>query len=80
MPGTSKAGAHVLHGRVDLRSPRWFTESARWLVITGKPNRAVKELKRVARINGKKEEGDKLNVEVKGLDLRDAGLLDGCMT
>ncbi|XP_019352530.1 solute carrier family 22 member 6-A isoform X1 [Alligator mississippiensis] len=42
----------------------WFTESARWLVITGKPNRAVKELKRVARINGKKEEGDKLNVEI----------------
>ncbi|XP_025049337.1 solute carrier family 22 member 6-A-like isoform X1 [Alligator sinensis] len=42
----------------------WFTESARWLVITGKSNRAVKELKRVARINGKKEEGDKLNIEI----------------
>ncbi|XP_061461715.1 solute carrier family 22 member 6-A-like [Rhineura floridana] len=43
----------------------WFAESARWLVIAGKPDLAVKELKRVARINGKHNAGDKLNTEVK---------------
>ncbi|XP_054832380.1 solute carrier family 22 member 6-A-like [Eublepharis macularius] len=41
----------------------WFTESARWLVIVGKLDQAVKELKRVARINGKEEAGDKINIE-----------------
>nr|XP_023968760.1 solute carrier family 22 member 6-B-like [Chrysemys picta bellii] len=42
----------------------WFAESARWLVIAGRPDEAVKQLQRVARINRKKEEGDKLNIEV----------------
>ncbi|XP_065409080.1 solute carrier family 22 member 6-A-like [Chrysemys picta bellii] len=42
----------------------WFAESARWLVIAGRPDEAVKQLHRVARINRKKEEGDKLNIEV----------------
>nr|XP_005314845.1 solute carrier family 22 member 6-B-like [Chrysemys picta bellii] len=42
----------------------WFAESARWLVIAGRPDEAVKQLQRVARINWKKEEGDKLNTEV----------------
>ncbi|XP_077185470.1 solute carrier family 22 member 6-A-like [Paroedura picta] len=41
----------------------WFAESARWLVMVGKLDRAVKELKRVAKINGKKEAGDKLSTE-----------------
>lgn len=54
-----------------LLLPRWFAESARWLVIAGRPDQAVKELKRVAKINRKKEEGDKLNIEVR-LDLREA--------
>nr|XP_048714756.1 solute carrier family 22 member 6-B-like isoform X3 [Caretta caretta] len=45
-------------------SDRWFAESARWLVIAGRPDEAVKQLKRVARINRKKEEGNKLNIEV----------------
>uniref|UniRef100_A0A8C3IHL2 Major facilitator superfamily (MFS) profile domain-containing protein n=1 Tax=Chrysemys picta bellii TaxID=8478 RepID=A0A8C3IHL2_CHRPI len=49
----------------------WFVESARWLVIAGRPDEAVKQLQRVARINRKKEEGDKLNTEVR-LDLREA--------
>uniref|UniRef100_A0A8C3FV31 Major facilitator superfamily (MFS) profile domain-containing protein n=1 Tax=Chrysemys picta bellii TaxID=8478 RepID=A0A8C3FV31_CHRPI len=47
-----------------LLLPRWFAESARWLVIAGRPDEAVKQLQRVARINQKKEEGDKLNTEV----------------
>ncbi|XP_053891217.1 solute carrier family 22 member 6-A-like [Malaclemys terrapin pileata] len=34
----------------------WFAESARWLVIAGRPDEAVKQLQRVARINRKKEE------------------------
>nr|XP_005314877.1 solute carrier family 22 member 6-A-like [Chrysemys picta bellii] len=42
----------------------WFAESACWLVIAGRPDKAVKQLRRVARINRKKEEGDRLNIEV----------------
>ncbi|XP_054664250.1 solute carrier family 22 member 6-A-like isoform X2 [Grus americana] len=42
----------------------WLTESARWLVMVGKSHQALKELQKVARINGKKEEGDKLDIEV----------------
>lgn len=48
--------------------PRWLTESARWMVMVGKSQQALKELQKVARINGKKEEGDKLDIEVRGSD------------
>uniref|UniRef100_A0A8C0G2D5 Major facilitator superfamily (MFS) profile domain-containing protein n=1 Tax=Chelonoidis abingdonii TaxID=106734 RepID=A0A8C0G2D5_CHEAB len=41
----------------------WFTESARWLATAGKLNQALKEMQKVARINGRKEEGDKLSIE-----------------
>ncbi|XP_067328515.1 solute carrier family 22 member 6-A-like [Anolis sagrei] len=41
-----------------------FVESARWLAISGKEERAVKGLKKAAWINGRKKEGDKLSVEV----------------
>nr|XP_047911899.1 solute carrier family 22 member 6-A-like [Anser cygnoides] len=41
----------------------WLTESARWMVMVGKSQQALKELQKVARINGKKEEGDKLDIE-----------------
>ncbi|NWQ99017.1 S226A protein, partial [Paradoxornis webbianus] len=43
----------------------WLTESARWLVMVGRSHQALRELQKVARINGKKEEGDKLDIEVK---------------
>ncbi|NXN95222.1 S226A protein, partial [Rhinopomastus cyanomelas] len=43
----------------------WLTESARWLVMVGKSQQALKELQKVARMNRKKEEGEKLDVEVK---------------
>lgn len=43
---------------------RWFLESARWLVLTKKSEQAVKNLKTVARINGRRAEGDKINLEV----------------
>ncbi|XP_063173137.1 solute carrier family 22 member 6 isoform X2 [Candoia aspera] len=42
----------------------WFAESARWLVLSGKAEQAVDVLKKVAQLNGKKDEGQKLNTEV----------------
>nr|XP_019593407.1 PREDICTED: solute carrier family 22 member 11 isoform X1 [Rhinolophus sinicus] len=42
----------------------WLPESARWLIITGKPDRALQELKKVARINGHKEAEKTLAMEV----------------
>ncbi|XP_066466286.1 solute carrier family 22 member 6-A-like [Tiliqua scincoides] len=42
----------------------WFAESARWLVLAGKPEQAVEVLRKVALINGKQDEGEKLNTEV----------------
>uniref|UniRef100_A0A7N4UZ23 Major facilitator superfamily (MFS) profile domain-containing protein n=1 Tax=Sarcophilus harrisii TaxID=9305 RepID=A0A7N4UZ23_SARHA len=46
----------------------WFAESARWLVLAGRPEQAIQVLKRVARINGRRAEGDGLSIEVKELD------------
>ncbi len=43
---------------------RWFLESARWLVLTKRSEQAVKNLKTVARINGRDAEADKINLEV----------------
>ncbi|XP_036444996.1 solute carrier family 22 member 6 [Colossoma macropomum] len=42
----------------------WFLESARWLVLNKKPEQAVKNLKAVARMNGRCDEGDKINIEM----------------
>nr|XP_035957005.1 solute carrier family 22 member 11 [Halichoerus grypus] len=42
----------------------WLPESARWLIIVGKPEQALQELKKVARINGHKEATKSLTVEV----------------
>lgn len=44
---------------------RWFTESARWHATTGKMEKALAELRKVARINGRKEQGEKLSLEVR---------------
>ncbi|KAM6226143.1 solute carrier family 22 member 6 [Porphyrio hochstetteri] len=41
-----------------------FVESARWQVISGRPDLALRGLRTVARVNGKREEGDKLDEEV----------------
>ncbi|XP_049896894.1 solute carrier family 22 member 6 [Epinephelus moara] len=43
---------------------RWYSESARWLVLNGRSEDALKSLQRVARVNGKTETIDKLTVEV----------------
>ncbi|KAM8939740.1 solute carrier family 22 member 6-A-like [Pelodytes ibericus] len=43
----------------------WFVpESSRWLILKGRTRQTLKDLKRVARINGRKEEGDKLSEKV----------------
>ncbi|KAG8515519.1 Solute carrier family 22 member 22, partial [Galemys pyrenaicus] len=43
----------------------WFSsESARWLIIADKLERALKELKRVAKFNGKKEAAENLSIEI----------------
>ncbi|XP_052029273.1 solute carrier family 22 member 27-like isoform X2 [Apodemus sylvaticus] len=42
---------------------RWLSESARWLIMTNRPQKALKELRRVAQINGM-DSGDSLTMEV----------------
>ncbi|XP_076971091.1 solute carrier family 22 member 6 isoform X2 [Tamandua tetradactyla] len=42
----------------------FFIESARWYSSSGRPDLTLKALHRVARINGKREEGAKLSMEV----------------
>ncbi|XP_017514652.3 solute carrier family 22 member 11 isoform X1 [Manis javanica] len=42
----------------------WLPESACWLMVMGKPDQALQELKKVARINGHREAEKTLTVEV----------------
>lgn len=46
--------------------PRLYVESARWQVTSGRADLALRGLRKVARVNGRKEEGDKLSEEVRG--------------
>lgn len=48
---------------------RWYSESARWLVLRNRFDDALKNLQRVARINGKPEVIEKLTKEVTYLSL-----------
>ncbi|KAM9660294.1 solute carrier family 22 member 11 isoform 2-T2 [Trichechus inunguis] len=48
----------------DLLNAQWLPESARWLIIMGKPDKGLQELKKVARINGNKEAKKTLTIEV----------------
>ncbi|KAG7515260.1 hypothetical protein JOB18_003823 [Solea senegalensis] len=42
----------------------WFHESARWLVLNNKPEQALKNLKSVAKFNGRHEEGEKIDINI----------------
>lgn len=48
-----------------LPTARLFIESARWYATSGRLDRTLKALQKVARINRKSEEGAKLSMEVR---------------
>uniref|UniRef100_A0A8C6HR57 Major facilitator superfamily (MFS) profile domain-containing protein n=1 Tax=Mus spicilegus TaxID=10103 RepID=A0A8C6HR57_MUSSI len=49
---------------VFLIPTRWLTESARWLIVTNKPQKALQELRKVASKNGIKNSEGVLTMEV----------------
>ncbi|XP_033505551.1 solute carrier family 22 member 6 [Epinephelus lanceolatus] len=42
----------------------WFHESSRWLALSNKPEQAIKNLKSVAKFNGRSDEGDKIDIKM----------------
>ncbi|XP_077361879.1 solute carrier family 22 member 6 [Festucalex cinctus] len=42
----------------------WFHESSRWLVLSQNYDQAIKNLKSVAKMNGRHEEGDKIDIKM----------------
>ncbi|XP_038565389.1 solute carrier family 22 member 6 [Micropterus salmoides] len=42
----------------------WFHESPRWLVLSNQSEKAIKNLKSVAKFNGRHEEGEKINIKM----------------
>ncbi|XP_072887470.1 solute carrier family 22 member 6-A-like isoform X3 [Hemitrygon akajei] len=65
-------GACVL-GRL---SDKWLSESARWLIVNGKEHVALKQLKRVAKLNGREAEGERLTVEILKASVENDQLTD----
>ncbi|XP_029374632.1 solute carrier family 22 member 6 [Echeneis naucrates] len=42
----------------------WFHESSRWLVLNNKSEHAIRNLKSVAKFNGRHEEGEKIDIKM----------------
>ncbi|XP_068187518.1 solute carrier family 22 member 6 isoform X2 [Antennarius striatus] len=42
----------------------WFLESSRWLVLNNRSEEAIRDLKRVARFNGCRDEGEKIDIKM----------------
>ncbi|XP_048216191.1 solute carrier family 22 member 20-like [Perognathus longimembris pacificus] len=42
----------------------WLPESSRWLLLRGRSQQALRNLRKVAAMNGRREEGDRLTAEV----------------
>eukprot|EP00069_Balaena_mysticetus_P010325 bmy_20654T0 len=42
----------------------WLPESIRWMILSGRSSKALKTFRQVAAFNGKKEEGEKLSLEL----------------
>ncbi|XP_040906739.1 solute carrier family 22 member 6 [Toxotes jaculatrix] len=42
----------------------WFHESSRWLVLRNKSDQAIKNLRSVAKFNGRREEGEKIDIKM----------------
>ncbi|XP_044077456.1 solute carrier family 22 member 6 [Siniperca chuatsi] len=42
----------------------WFHESSRWLVLSNKSEKAIENLKSVAKFNGRHEEGEKIDIKM----------------
>ncbi|XP_030425016.1 solute carrier family 22 member 6-B-like [Gopherus evgoodei] len=48
----------------------WIPESAHWLIINHRPEKALRNLQRVAQINGEKPEGEGISLEILRLKMK----------